>query len=304
MTANSASESNGMKDSEGGLVDLNFEVSDVLGLKGPAEALVEKIADGIGHLYEPIHRERMAVARVEEKKLEARGIDEIAQLAEKEIGISKRRAKKLAGSMLAERKIKKENRDDVIERSLEMLEDNSSPEEIDDSWLFEFFDHVGSVTSDEMKHAWSRVLSGEANRPGSFSKRTLHTLSTMSKGDAEIFRRACKYVASVGEDYQPIITDITLDIYTNLSYDMLSHIDSIGLVNYDRGGFRSFYIIGEDGKVVFEYDGRAKVYEEEKLPVGNALFTKTGTELFEIVERNHVEGFYKHATEYIDKKVE
>ena len=44
-----------------------------------------------------------------------------------------------------------------------------------------------------MQILWARVLAGEANAPGTYSKRTVNLLSDFDKSDAELFTKLCGF---------------------------------------------------------------------------------------------------------------
>ncbi len=52
-----------------------------------------------------------------------------------------------------------------------------------------------------MQLLWARILAGEFSQPGKYSPRTLHTLRSLNRADAELFQRYCRYVWFV-KNYQ------------------------------------------------------------------------------------------------------
>jgi hypothetical protein len=51
-------------------------------------------------------------------------------------------------------------------------------------------------------------LAGEANRPGSFSKRTLSTVSDLDKRDAEVFTTLCRFGWRIGTAPYPSLSSL------------------------------------------------------------------------------------------------
>jgi hypothetical protein len=64
----------------------------------------------------------------------------------------------------------------------------------------------------EKCNLWSRVLAGEANKPGSYSKRTVNFLSDLDKIDAELFSQLCGFVWMFST-LTPLVFDVQVDIY-------------------------------------------------------------------------------------------
>src|SRR3546814_8813147 len=82
---------------------------------------------------------------------------------------------------------------------------------------------------------WGKILSGETNTPGSFSKKTVNLLHEMDKSDAEMFNTLMKFTWVSGGPLV-LVFDITDRIYLDngISFSMLEHLSSIGLVNFNN----------------------------------------------------------------------
>ena len=71
------------------------------------------------------------------------------------------------------------------------LNQETQPESMEDDWIANFFDKCRIVSDSDMQTLWGRVLAGEANAPGTYSKRTVNLLSDFDKSDAELFTKLC-----------------------------------------------------------------------------------------------------------------
>src|SRR3546814_9428388 len=82
---------------------------------------------------------------------------------------------------------------------------------------------------------WGKILSGETNTPGSFSKKTVNLLHEMDKSDAEMFNTLMKFTWVSGGPLV-LVFDITDRIYLDngISFSMLEHLSSIGLVRSEE----------------------------------------------------------------------
>lgn len=80
-----------------------------------------------------------------------------------------------------------ENSAKIVMGALPAIGEDSPSDDIDLEWLALFFEHSRNVFDEDLQAAWSRVLSSEANKPGSVPKRVLFTLSGLSKVEAESF---------------------------------------------------------------------------------------------------------------------
>ena len=71
-----------------------------------------------------------------------------------------------------------------------------------------FFEKSRIVSDNEMQELWSRVLAGEANDPGTYSKRTVNFLSDLDKGEAALFTKLCGFVWLMG-NLVPLVCSTT-----------------------------------------------------------------------------------------------
>src|SRR5439155_8369999 len=86
----------------------------------------------------------------------------------------------------------------ITKKALPLLEENSSPQDVKDDWITNFFEKSRIVSDEDMQRLWSRVLAGEANKPGTFSRRTVNLLADMEKLDAELFTNVYRFVWMIG----------------------------------------------------------------------------------------------------------
>ncbi len=155
-----------------------------------------------------------------------------------------------------------------------------------------------------MQQLWSRLLAGEANAPGTFSKRTINLLADLDKSDAELFKSFCGYCWMFGEA-TPLIFEVRDAIYgkSGITFATASHLESLGLVRFENIGYvRS----GLPDKFVMYYYGRPLNLQKqpgasEDLPIGQALLTNAGTQLARICGGAPVDGFYEYAIEQFKK---
>src|SRR5271154_6837410 len=84
-----------------------------------------------------------------------------------------------------------------------------------------------------MQALWARILAGEANSPGRFSKRTVDLLASLDKSDAALFSGLCGFAVELGGSH-PLIYDHNHGIYTErgINFGALSHLESIGLIHF------------------------------------------------------------------------
>ena len=173
--------------------------------------------------------------------------------------------------------------------------------------MVNFFDKSRIVSDEQMQDLWSRVLAGEANAPGTYSKRTVNFLSDLDKVDAKLFTMLCGFVWT-SEVPMPLVFDVDASIYNEhgINFGTLSHLKSIGLVHFDNlTGFRHQEV---PRRCLVHYYGRRLLLELPKdadndLAVGCVVLTKVGTELAAICKSEPVDGFWEYVKEQWKKYV-
>jgi hypothetical protein len=166
------------------------------GLSKPATVLIEKISDVVGGLFRPYQIVRVAKAEAEAERTRAETQVQITDL--------QRRA---FYRWLDEEGRKQRNIEDITRQALPEVKEGSRPEEIEDDWIANFFDKCRLVSDGEMQQLRSRVLAGEANAPGTYSKRTVNFLSSLDKADAALFTELCSFGWWIG-DVVPLVINV------------------------------------------------------------------------------------------------
>ena len=101
----------------------------------------------------------------------------------------------------AEAQRTQERLDDIGCKALAQFSADARPQDVDEDWVERFVSHARMVGDPEMRTLWARILAGEVNKPGSYSRRTLSTLSDLTKGEAEIFTQLCGFCSICGTEH-------------------------------------------------------------------------------------------------------
>ena len=259
-------------------------------LSKPADTLIKKVSAAVGGVFEPWQIKRVAKAESEASLIKATSEIEITDLH--------RRA---MSRFVEEEATRQENMEDITKKSIPYLDKESDPSKMDNDWVTNFFDKSRIISDDEMQNLWAQVLAGEANSPGTYSKRTVNFLSSLDKKDAELFQSLCRYCWHIGE-FIPLVFDAQNSIYNKngINFDTLSHLDSIGLISF--GGITGYNKQGLPKTFSVLYCGKPLVLtmqgeKDNTISIGNALFTKIGHELLKISQSQSVDGFEDYVKE-------
>ncbi len=256
----------------------------------PADTLIKKISKAVGGFFAPYQVRRLAKAEAEAAIIKAQAEIEITDLH--------RRA---AHRFIEEEAQRQRNMEDITAKALPHLKPDANPDDVDDDWIANFFNRSRIVSETQMQDLWARVLAREANTPGACSRRTVNVLSDLDKGDAALFTALCGFGWVLG-NVVPLVFQEDEEIYrqNGVTFDSLSHLESIGLVQFNS--FVGFRRLRLPKTVTVLYYGRPLLLEmpkqsDNELGVGKALLTRAGQELAPICGSRPVEGFWEYVQE-------
>ena len=261
----------------------------------PVNTLIEKCADGIAAIARPMQIRRVAEAEAAAAKIEA-----VAQI---EVDELKRRA---LTRFIAEETKKQHNMECILAKALPEVTESAKPEQVEDDWVANFFDKSRLISDEDMQRLWAKLLAGEANSPGKFSKRTVGLLASMDKSDAKMFSKLCRFACSIPEHgLNPIIYGYKDPVYirNGIDFPLLSHLETIGLTRLNTDSLSFFAINGLGQTIVVDYFGQKipitfphpqdiEVGNNE-LAIGTAIFTQTGQELAVICDAQPLPDFFE-----------
>jgi hypothetical protein len=287
-----------------------FNFGNVGDLTKPATVLIEKIFHAAGVLWEP--KQMVSIAQAEAKADMIRAIGELKVEAIKEL------AERTGKRFVYEELRKQYNMESIIGKAIPAIEESAKPQDVEDDWIANFFDKCRLISDKQMQELWAKILAGEANGPGRFSKKTLNIVASLDKSDAEAFTKLCGYAVSVLDRPRPLVYDQNDSIYTWNRIDLftLSNLDSMGLVRFNpAGGFvqGTTLLIPSDTaggfvqrdcghKLPAFYYGQTiwlELPQKEKpaLRLGKVILTEPGLELASICDAHPVDGFVDYLKE-------
>lgn len=265
----------------------------------PIAKLIEVVAAGIGNLYAPFGTVRQAKADARATIIRADADAEAASLAER------------AASRVAHREAhRQQNIEQIVSVAAQELPSSVSDKPVDPDWTLQYLDYAQDVSDHDMQTLWARILAGEVDKPGRYSKRTLSFLRTLEKEEAVWFTEFCSLALRDDRDW-PII--LRCDAYWEhyrtkfKSQDIEGHFTSIGLLLADNTTVNSSdlngRIVSYFGKV-YELVGpvvprTSKVVLATNLEASFTLFrfTTIGAELASIAGASPIPDYVEHISE-------
>ena len=250
----------------------------------PADTLIKKVSKAVGGVFAPYQLKRMAKAEAEVAIIKAQSEIQVTNL--------QRRA---MHRFIEEESFRQLNIEDITNKAMPHLLENTDASKMEDDWVTNFFDKSRIVSDDEMQDLWAKVLAGEANAPGSYSKRTVNFLGDLDKVDAALFSKLCGFGWQIG-NVVPLVFDVQAEIYnkSGIDFNALMHLESIGLVQFNN--IAGYTRLGLPKKFAVFYYGSPLNLEmandtDNQLEIGKLLLTKTGQELAPICGSKPVPAF-------------
>jgi len=243
-------------------------------LSKPATVLIEKISEAIGGIFRPFQIKRIANAQAEASIIEARTAIEINEIQ-----------KRALNRFVNEETIKQINMENITCKAINLLHDLSEPENLDSDWLTYFFDKARNISTLDAQNFWARVLSGEVNKPKSFSKKTLSILYELDSTDAMNFSKLCSFCCKINDDpHLFILMKKDKDKYfedKGIKFDLLNHLANMQLINYEPS--EHFEVEFHEGFALEYFDDKV-IFSKNNIYVncGRTLFTNAGLQLFTI----------------------
>ena len=261
-----------------------FSLVDVSKLTDPAVVLINRFSDAIGWIAAPHQITRKAKAEAAANRIRTESDIEVN-------GLRIRAEQRGETENIQHQR----NLESIVKAALPQVDKNAKPDSIDNDWMYNFLEKCRRVSDSDMQGLWSRILAGEANSPGSYSKRTVNFVSELEKEEANMFSTLCGFCISLTGEKMPLVFDITDQIYAsnNLDFSAFSHLDSIGLINFNNlTGFviedlpPQMYIVSYFGRLI-----SLNVAGDSTLQMGKVRLTRIGTELERICGAKPVNGF-------------
>lgn len=153
-----------------------------------AEKLIDVVSKGIGTVYKPraMRKEADAEAYRQETLANAQAKTTLIE------GEAKLELYERAKNRLILQEInRQENIEEIIEKSIPLLNENVDDTEVDVDWRTRFFKKAQDVSNADIQDIWARILAEEVSSPGKTSLRTLDIVSNLSKVEADKFQLAC-----------------------------------------------------------------------------------------------------------------
>ena len=257
-------------------------------------ALINKISDAIGWYAAPKQVARIAEAEAKAELIRAKAKAEAAGIALAEL------IQRAELRSAVEQIIEQANLESIILKTLPRLEDDAKPQDMDRDWVKNHFEKCRHISDDEMQEWWAKILAGEANAPGSYSKRAVNILGDLERPEAEAFSSLCASVWCLSGTPVPLIYDPENPIYMDagVSHVACTYLAELGLLNYTPP-ILSHVTVEEDGTATYRHHAVSitGITNRRGLNIGYGTFTIAGYQLSGLCEPPQIAGFFEYVLE-------
>ena len=254
-----------------------------------AVALINKIADVIGWGTAPMQQIRMAKAQAE-----ANFINALSDLAGQDL-IGRAATRSMLEDIREQQIIER-----IVAKTLDTLDDQATPANIENDWLANLLTKCRHTSDEQMQNTWARILAGEANNPGSFSRKTVNIVADLEQSDACNFVQLAGFTWMLNQTPTPLIYDLIHPTYAGcqIDHNVCLRLDELGLINFR---FPDFNYIQLQTDLKASYDSQAFTIQatdpRPALNIGSALYTQAGEQLYNISDPILIDGFFEYAKE-------
>ncbi len=267
---------------------LNISQNIIPELAGVANKLIDKVSDGIGAVFEPYQMIRKAKAEVEIEQIKNKAIFE-------NLGLIQQGLSRLAREQ--------SNIKQILSYSFPLLNIDAKPENIDNDWIANFFDKCKTVSDEQMQLIWAKLLAGEANSAGSFSRKTVNLIADLDKSDAEMFTKLCSFCWKFQDDMEDnivLIFDLRDKFYNHygINFSSLNHLETLGLIKLQTLT-QGFLIENSSKKLIARYYNKSVELimpndSTNQLEVGQVILTRAGNELANVCQSEAIDEFFDY----------
>ena len=261
-------------------------------------AFINTLKDAVGWYLAPRQAIRMAEAQAEAELIRAKSevviadlkVDDLAQRAEFRCAV--------------EQVVHQLNLENIIAKAIPHLHENASPQEMSRDWILNVLDKCRNVSDEETQEWWAKILAGEANAKGSYSRKTVNVMADLDAQAARLFSTYCRFFGIFGRHAVPLIIQDTgsdlAAIYQDqgITYTALCELADFGLITTGFNPpvvFVHQRLAGVPNPVKFTYgeDSIELACPEGSITTGITSLTSVGVQLAPLcVPAEPVKGFF------------
>ncbi|HNQ88459.1 MAG TPA: DUF2806 domain-containing protein [Verrucomicrobiota bacterium] len=256
----------------------------------PGKGLIKVVASAVEGLFKPWQVRRVAQAEADADRIKA------VAAVETKIEITDLQKRALTRFVLEEAQ-RQANMEAITLKALPQVSKAARPAEMSKDWIVNFFERCRLVSDEEMQEMWARVLAGEAESPGRYSKRTVNLLASFDRYDVETFLNLCRFVWHIEGEPIPVVYEPDNQIFggAGITFGKLQHLSEIGLVSSRGLAFGQQWPVATGAASYFRRAVHLRLGSKDshKMNVGLVMFSRAGVEVLSLCGgAKPVEGYF------------
>lgn len=203
----------------------------------------------------------------------------------------------------------KNNSENIIAKAIEFARaSEASDEPVDTDWVADFFDIAQDCSNEKMQYLWAKLLAGEVENPGSFSRRTMQRIKVMTQYEALIFEYISKCLWLFKDEYNGDEMVVILDDhhYADHYFDETFEFDGSDINNLENLGLLklSYVELTKDEHYSLSFFGKEHVIGTNisKYDFSFAALTPSGEEIVSLIGAKPNKEYYKKSLEFFKKR--
>lgn len=205
---------------------------------------------------------------------------------------------RIASRIFVNQQRRQNNIENIVKKAIEFCRENeSNPNaEVDSDWVADFFETAKDTSNENMQYIWAKILANEVDKPGSFSRRAIHTVKLISHEEASIFNLFCNCMWEIHPN-ETRAEKVLIKIPSNADLDdtVWGFDDSLIKLMVDLGlVYESTLHITKGEKCAFRYFDYEHVLEPKTDTISLNLvhLSLIGVELYNVVQLEKNEEYY------------
>lgn len=174
-------------------------------------------------------------------------------------------------------------------------------EPLDQDWAAAFSDYAAKANSQELRERLARILAGEIQSPGLYSRATVRGLVELEQADLKMLQAALPYVVGYKifpvtvPSKQPSLSDLILLEEAGLTVGANSDLESFWENPSDSAKDETHFVIGRDWCLLF------KLKPGHRLAFPACILTKTGVAAADLLGRQDERAVLRRLARDADK---
>ena len=187
----------------------------------------------------------------------------------------------------AERSFESKNVGSIFQKAVPFFREDVCPEKVDLGWIRDWESKAKLSYTEDAQTIWSKVLSGEFNKPGTYSRRAMTLLSDMSQDEAQAFKKICRFSIkfSCGQNNPlPFFSyQLVEKIEGSPSLEELDIVFNIGLLEQTRDIYANSRSLARKEEMCSTYIESKQIEAKgENIQVPGSKFSHIGCELMNL----------------------